>query len=111
MPEWLGRALQKLAQQFKSVWDLSKKVEMKKQTTVFRVKIFDDKNKLWKFELHFYNGYQQEFLKVNIENDWRFKELKGKREKAILVGCINLSEDDFPIKYPLILKNGVIIEK
>lgn len=73
--------------------------------TVFKVKRNDPEKKIWFSELNFYMGPENVFKNIDFDNDWRFKEVEGKREKAVLLGEAELEDSDFPIKYPLSLKN------
>lgn len=78
--------------------------------TVFRVKKKDPETKKWVSELFFMMGGEKSFEDVNFDVDWRFCEVKDKREKAVLIGEANLTDQDWPIRYPLKLKNGVELE-
>ena len=55
----------------------------------------------WITDLVFYKG---DLSCVDAENDWRFKEVFGKRKKLKFLG---LCQTSFPIQYPLKLSNGV----
>lgn len=59
----------------------------------------------WRNELGFYYGSIEE---PDFENDWRFKEIKGIREQAKFLGECELSNDDFPIQFPLALENAYL---
>jgi len=70
--------------------------------------VFEDTHKKgnkWISEYHFYKG---DLSNVDLENDWRFKEIKDKRKQSKFLGTVNT---DFPINYPLHLNNGAILEK
>lgn len=71
--------------------------------TVFEYEKYDGKLKRWIKDHSFYMG--DVWLDVN---DWRFSEVKGRRTEAKLLGCANV---EFPVQYPLILINGLVIEK
>lgn len=77
--------------------------------TAFKDKHFDFDNHVWITGLNFMVGNQDYYEKVDFENDWRFCEVKNKRKKSILIGDCELSDSDFPIKFPLTLKNGLIV--
>lgn len=54
-----------------------------------------DKIKIWVKSHSFYLG---NLSKTKLNDDWRFKEVKGKRKEAIFLGLVHT---DFPVKYPL----------
>lgn len=60
-------------------------------------------------ELYFMVGSIETFKDIDFKTDWRFCAVKDKRSEAILVGDINLVESDWPIKFPITLNNGIII--
>lgn len=63
------------------------------------------KEKHWMPELTFYMG---DWSTADFKNDWRFKEVKDKRKELVFMGlCEN---PEFPIKYPLQLLNGKVID-
>jgi hypothetical protein len=74
--------------------------------TVFRHKKLNQDTKKWESEIYFMHGAASNFENIDFDTDWRFCEVKGKREKSVLLGEIDLKDSDFPIKYPLVLKNG-----
>lgn len=77
--------------------------------TVFKVKKKDPDTKQWVAELFFMMGGVKEFEKFDFETDWRFCPVKDKREKAALLGDVDLEPADWPIKFPLVLKNGLVL--
>lgn len=66
-----------------------------------------DKNgkQKWVTELVFYKG---DLSKVDLATDWRFREVKGKRSQLKYLG---MCETSFPVKYPLRLDNGDVINE
>jgi len=56
-----------------------------------------------------YAIYYDNFTNFPLENDWRFSEVKDKRKLAIFLGTVN--NLIFPIKFPLKLNNGLIINE
>lgn len=45
------------------------------------------------------------------ETHWQVCEVKDRRKQAIFLGCVMLDfELDFPIKFPLTLDNGCIVD-
>ncbi|MFL0065366.1 hypothetical protein V3A08_07410 [Tenacibaculum maritimum] len=76
-------------------------------TTVFLFEKYDNQNKKWFLEYHFYAG--KLFEKINIKTDWRTKAVKGKRKEAKFIGYVeNLS---FPVEYPITTTTGIKIER
>lgn len=69
--------------------------------SVFLVERLDQKIK----EYVFYLG---EIQNIDYKNDWRFKKVKGKRSQLEFLGTV---KTDFPVKYPLHLLNGKILQK
>ena len=61
-------------------------------------------NYQWVKELNFYMG---DLSNEDFENDYRFKEVKDKRKQLKFLGLV---ETQFPVKFPLKLINGIIIE-
>jgi hypothetical protein len=59
----------------------------------------------WVKELRF---YMRDISNEDLKNDWRFCEVKDKRKQAKFLGTV---ETEFPIKFPLTLYNGKILEK
>lgn len=76
-----------------------------KTWVAFKVKKFDGLNNQWITEIIFYLGSENEYK--NIKEDWRFCAVKGKRNEAVMLGEVDLTEKNFPIEYPLLLKNGI----
>jgi len=62
------------------------------------------KNYQWVKELNFYVG---DLSNEDFKNDYRFKEVKDKRKQIKFLGLV---ETQFPVKYPLKLTNGTILE-
>ena len=77
--------------------------------TVFKRKRKDPETKQWNTELFFVMGSEKSFEGIDLNTDWRFCEVKDKREKAVLLGNVDLKDEDWPISYPLLLKNGTEI--
>lgn len=69
-------------------------------------KIEKDNKSQWVTELNFYMGDLQT-KDIDWETDWRFCEVKNRRKQAKMLG---VCKTVFPIKYPLWLTNGTIIE-
>ena len=63
-----------------------------------------DKKYQWIKELRFFMG---DLSKEDFKNDWRFCEVDKKRKQVKFLG---LAETEFPVRFPLILDNGTIIE-
>ena len=74
--------------------------------SVFRLEhnIMIDKKLQWVIELIFYKGDLS--LLSNMDKDWRFKPVENKRKQVILLG---ICETKFPVKFPLSLYNGLIL--
>jgi hypothetical protein len=70
----------------------------------FKTKI-DDKSQ-WVKDLQFYMGDLSKDL-IHYETDWRFKEVLGKRKQVKFLGTVDV---EFPVVFPLVLNNGVILE-
>jgi len=70
--------------------------------------VFKDTHKQGKKWITQYIFYMNDLSDVDLETDWRFKEVKNKRKLAEFLGTVNT---DFPIEYPLHLNNGIILEK
>lgn len=64
----------------------------------------DGQQSQWVTSLNFYKG---DLSCVDLETDWRFKEVKNKRSQSVFLG---VCETSFPVQYPLLLLNGTIIE-
>ena len=73
--------------------------------SAFKVEKFDVANKQWYEELFFYMG---DCTNIYNKNDWRFCEIKDKRKFAIYIGKGII---DFPIKFPITLDIGIVLEK
>jgi len=58
----------------------------------------------WVKELNFYIG---DLTNEDFKNDYRFKEVKDKRKQVKFLGTV---ETEFPLKFPLKLNNGIILE-
>lgn len=72
---------------------------MKKKWKIYKASYFKDGK--WIEQFNFYlDAY------IFSDDDWRICEVKGKRTKSELLGTISLSNEDFPIKFPLVLDNG-----
>ena len=69
-------------------------------------KIGKDNNSQWVTELNFYMGDLQT-KNIDWKTDWRFCEVKDKRKQVKMLGVCKTT---FPIKYPLWITNGIIIE-
>lgn len=67
----------------------------------------DGKKQVWIWE-KVYNFYKVNMAEVDVKTDVRFKLIKDKREESIYLG---VCETEFPVKFPLTLINGVILEK
>jgi len=63
----------------------------------------DDKYQ-WVKELNFYMGDMSD---EDLTNDYRFREVPGKRKQLRFLGT---AETEFPVKFPLTLKNGLVLE-
>ena len=68
----------------------------------FKTKV-DDKYQ-WVKKLNFYYG---DLSEENLTNDWRFKEVPERRKQVKFLGTV---ETEFPVKFPLILNNGLVLE-
>lgn len=73
---------------------------MKQKWKIYKASYFKDGK--WIEEFNFYIDDNTNWH----DEDWRICEVKGRRTKSELMGTIGLSNEDFPIKYPLILDNG-----
>lgn len=83
---------------------------MKTTWTVFRVEKRDPDTKKWVVELFFMMGEAKSFQAIDFNTDWRFCEVKDKRKNTLLFGDVDLEDGDWPIRFPLKLKNGLILE-
>jgi len=70
----------------------------------YRTKVGDQYQ--WVKSLEFFYG-DLSLAGIDFKTDWRFCEVPGKRNQVKFLGTV---ETDFPIKYPLILDNGTILE-
>ena len=79
---------------------------MEQLYTIFEVSYFAMQllEKVWVTELRF---YQNDISNTDLKTHQDFKCIKGERNEAILLGTASLT---FPITYPLILDNGIIIQ-
>lgn len=73
---------------------------------VSEYKTGSDYRSYWKRVLKFYKGDLQK-KDINWVTDWRFCEVRDKRKQAKMIGTCRTT---FPIKYPLRLTNGTIVE-
>ncbi len=71
--------------------------------TVFEVERF--KENKWITEIFF---MRNDIRDADIENDWRWCEVKGKRKQAKVLGIYRAK---FPIKFPMLFINGLVINK
>lgn len=62
--------------------------------SVFKHEFINDKGK-WVSEYNFYLG---DLSEEDFKNDWRFKEVVGKRAELQFLGLVRT---DFPVTYPL----------
>lgn len=67
--------------------------------------IIENEKKKWVTELNFYMGKLEN---IDYKTDCRFCEIKDKRKQIKYLGTCKTK---FPIKYPLLLKNGTWIEE
>lgn len=58
----------------------------------------------WVTELNFYMG---DLSDIDTATDWRFKEVNNRRSQSKFLG---MCDTHFPVKYPLHLDNGTIIQ-
>lgn len=67
----------------------------------------EGKKQIWVWE-KVYNFYKVDISEIDIKTDLRFKFIKDKRQQSVYLG---LCETKFPVKFPLTLTNGTILEK
>ena len=84
-------------------------MEAQKTWTVFFSKPISIKSEIT--QLYFITGKEEIFKVLDFKNDWRFCAVKNKRNEAVILGDVELSDLDFPINSPLILNNGLEILK
>ena len=77
--------------------------------TAFKTKGLDKRAEVPLTPLYFLQGDENGFNEIDLKTDWRFCEVKGKRKEAVLIGDVELNESDFPITFPLVLRNGLIV--
>lgn len=84
------------------------RIKLWEEYTVFKVKRYNEEKKIWTEDYDFYMGNMLDWEHRFGKNDWRFCEVKDKRELAVLLGKGWLR---FPIKFPVKLDNGVVLNK